>query len=217
MRKFGFKGKAFNANEQLTFMKLMIVGICGSPRDQATEHVLKEALQMLGEKGFETRFWTVRGKWVDFCAHCDYCLKNKECVVQDDVQELYTLLTEANGIIFATPVYNGGVSAQTKALMDRTRALVAADKNVFKGKIGMGIVVGGDRNGGQEFALMQIHTFYIINGMIPVGGGFFGANLGATFWSKDTLDGVKLDEEGFRSLKKTVKRFAACMEKYGEK
>ncbi|HMK95864.1 MAG TPA: flavodoxin family protein [Candidatus Limnocylindrales bacterium] len=198
-------------------MKLMILGICGSPRDQATEHVLNEALRMLTEKGFETRFWTVRGKWVDFCAHCDYCLRNKECVVQDDVQELYTLLTEAKGIIFASPVYNGGVSAQTKALMDRTRALVAADKNVFKGKIGMGIVVGGDRNGGQEFALMQIHTFYIINGMIPVGGGFFGANLGATFWSKDTLEGVKADEEGFRSLRKTVKRFADYMEKYAEK
>ena len=64
--------------------------------------------------------------------------------------------------------------------MDRTRALVAADKYVFKGKVGMGMRLRGDRNGGQEFALMQIHTFYIINGMIPVGGGFFGANLGAT-------------------------------------
>jgi len=190
----------------------MILGICGSPREQATEYTLKEALRLLGEKGFETRFWTVRGKWVDFCAHCDYCLQNKECVVQDDVQELYSLLTEAKGIIFASPVYNGGVSAQTKALMDRTRALVAADKNVFKGKIGMGIVVGGDRNGGQEFALMQIHSFYIINGMMPVGGGFFGANLGATFWSKDTLEGIMADEEGFRSLKKTIKKFAAFME-----
>jgi multimeric flavodoxin WrbA len=195
----------------------MILGICGSPREQATEHVLKEALRMLGEKGFETSFWTVRGKWVDFCAHCDYCLENKECVVQDDVQELYTLLTEAKGIIIASPVYNGGISAQTKALLDRTRALVAADKDVFKGKVGMGIAVGGDRNGGQEFALMQIHAFYLINGVIPVGGGFFGANLGATFWSKDTLDGVKQDEEGFRSLKKTVKKFAAALEAAGEK
>ena len=86
-----------------------------------------------------------------------------------------------------------------------------------KAKIGMGIVVGGDRNGGQEFALMQIHSFYIINGMIPVGGGFFGANLGATFWSKDTLDGVKADEEGFRSLKKTIKKFAARLEEAEEK
>jgi multimeric flavodoxin WrbA len=172
---------------------------------------------MLKEKGFETKFWSVRGKWIEFCEHCDYCLTHKECVIQDDVQELYVLLAEAKGIIFASPVYNGGVSGQTKALMDRTRAVVAGDKNFFKGKVGMGIAVGGDRNGGQEFALMQIHTFYIINGMIPVGGGFFGANFGATFWSKDTLDGVKADEEGFRSLKKTVKRFAEYMEKYGEK
>ena len=198
-------------------MKLMIVGICGSPRQQATDFVLKEALKMLSEKGFETRFWAVHGKWIEFCTHCDYCLKNKECVIQDDMQDLYALLTEAKGIIFATPVYNGGVSAQIKALMDRTRALVAADKNVFKGKIGMGIAIGGDRSGGQEFALMQIHTFYIINGVIPVSGGFFGANLGATFWSKDTLEGVKSDEEGFRSLKKTVKQFAAYMQKYSEK
>ncbi len=195
----------------------MILGISGSPREQATDYVLKEALRMLNEKGFETQLWTAQGKWIEFCIHCDYCLTNKECFFQDDLQNLYPLMIQAKGIIFATPVYNGGVSAQTKAIMDRTRALAASDKNVFKGKIGMGIAVGGDRNGGQEFALMQIQTFYIINGMLPVGGGFFGANFGATFWSKDTLEGVKLDEEGFRSLKKTVKRFADFMEKYGEK
>jgi multimeric flavodoxin WrbA len=195
----------------------MIIGICGSPREQATEYVLKEALRMLNEKSFETQFWTVRGKWIEFCIHCDYCLTNKECFFQDEMQNLYPLLIQAKGIIFATPVYNGGISAQMKAVMDRTRSLVAADKNVFKGKIGMGIAIGGDRNGGQEFALMQIHNFYIINGIVPVGGGPFGANFGATFWSKDTLEGVKLDEEGFRSLSKTVKRFAAFMEKYGEK
>jgi len=60
-------------------------------------------------------------------------------------------------------------------------------------------------------------TFYVLNGAVPVSGGFFGANLGAAFWTKDTLEGVKLDEEGFRSLRKTVKRFAAFVEKYGEK
>ena len=194
----------------------MIVGICGSPRKQATEYVLEEALRMLQEKGFETKLWTVRGKWVDYCAHCDYCLKNKECVVQDDLQELYVLLTGAKGMIFATPVYNGGVSAQTKAVMDRMRAVVATDKNFFKGKIGMGIATGGDRSGGQELALLQIHTFFVINGLIPAGGGFFGGNLGATFWTKDTLEGVKLDAEGFRSLKKTVKRFADYIERYSE-
>jgi multimeric flavodoxin WrbA len=125
---------------------------------------------------------------------------------------LYVLLNQADGIIIASPVYNGGVSAQIKTVMDRCRAPVAADKNFLKGKIGMGIAVGGDRAGGQELALLQIHTFFILNGMIPVSGGFFGANLGATFWSKDTLEGLQQDEEGFRSLKKTVKRFAEFLQ-----
>ena len=195
----------------------MIVGICGSPREQATDYVLKEALKMLGEKGFETRFWSVRGKRLGFCTHCDFCLKNKECAIKDDMQELYALLKDAKGLIFASPVYNGGVSAQTKAIMDRCRAAVAGDKNFFRGKVGMGIALGGDRIGGQEGALQQIITFYVLNGMIPVSGGFFGANLGATFWTKDTLEGVKLDEEGFRSLRKTVKRFSEFVERYGEK
>lgn len=191
----------------------MIVGICGSPRVKATEYVLKEALNMLEEMNFKTIFFTVSGKNIKFCQHCDYCLKNKECIIRDDMYQLYPLLRECKGIIIATPVYNGGVSAQTKTIMDRCRALLAANPNVFKYKVGMAIAVGGDRIGGQELALQQIITFYILNGIIPVSGGFFGANLGATFWSKDTLEDVKKDEEGFRSLRKTVKKFAKFLEK----
>jgi len=190
----------------------LIVGVSGSPRKQATEYILEQALVMLKEKGFETEFWTVRGKWLEYCTHCDFCLTNKNCQIQDDMEEIYELLAKAKGIIFASPVYNGGVSAQMKVVMDRSRALVAADKNFFKGKIGAGITVAGDRTGGQELAQLQIHTFYLINGMIPVGGGPFGADLGANFWSKDTLADVKLDAEGFRGLKKTMKRFAEFME-----
>ena len=75
----------------------------------------------------------------------------------------------------------------------------------------MAIAVGGDRIGGQELAIQQIITFYILNGIIPISGSSFGANLGATFWSKDTLEGGKEDEEGFRSLKKTVKKFTELL------
>ncbi len=191
----------------------MIVGICGSPRRYTTEYVLRKALNMLEKTGFETKFFTVRGKNIEFCQHCDYCLRKKECKIKDDMYELYPLLKDAKGIIIATPVYNGGISAQTKAVMDRCRALVAADYNFFKYKVGMAIAVGGDRIGGQELAIQQIITFYVLNGIIPISGGSFGANLGATFWSKDTLEGVKKDEEGFRSLRKTAKKFAEFLEK----
>jgi multimeric flavodoxin WrbA len=189
----------------------MILGVCGSPRKQATEYILTKALEVLEDAGFATKFFSVKGKNIGFCQHCDYCLKHKECKLNDDMQLLYPLLRDAEGFIFATPVYNGGLSAQTKAIMDRCRALFTKDKAVFRNKVGVAIAVGGDRIGGQELAIQQILTFYILNGVIPVGGGAFGANLGATFWSKDTLKGVKLDEEGFRSLRKTLKRFVETL------
>ena len=191
----------------------MILGLCGSPRGQATEHVLREALKTLEERGFETRLWTVKGKRIGFCVHCDGCLGGDGCVVDDDMQGLYPLLGVAEGIIVATPVYNGGVSAQIKAVMDRTRALLASDPDSLRGKPGVAIAVGGDRAGGQELAIQQISTYYTINGMLTLSGGFFGANLGASFWSKDTLEGVKGDSEGFRSLGKTLRRFAEHLEK----
>ena len=194
----------------------MIVGICGSPRKKATDFVLREALKMIEEQGFKTKFFTVRGKDISPCQHCDYCLKHKVCRIKDDMHELYGMLKEAEGIVMATPVYNGGVSAQIKAVMDRCRALVAADYDFFRGKVGMAIAVGGDRIGGQELAIQQIITVYILNGVIPVSGGSFGANLGATFWSRDTLEGVKQDEKGFRSLRKTVKRFVAFLLESGK-
>ena len=190
----------------------MILGISGSPRKQATEYVLGEALKMLESKGIETRLFSAHGKNLIPCRHCDYCLRNAECIVKDDMHQLYPLMKDARGFVIATPVYNGTLSAQTKIIIDRTRALLAADPKALRHKVGMAISVGGDRMGGQEIAIQQIHIFYILNGMIPVGGGFFGANLGATFWSKDTLEGVQKDDEGFRSLRKTVKRFEEMLE-----
>lgn len=190
----------------------MILGLCGSPRAKATEYALREALRMLEERGFETVYWGVRGKRISFCTHCDHCLKREGCIQRDDVQDLYPLLEEAEGLVIATPVYNGGVSAQIKAVMDRTRALLAKDPSVLRGKTGTAIAVGGDRSGGQELAIQQILTFYTLNGVLAVGGGAFGANLGATFWSKDTLEGAMGDDEGLRSLRKTMRRFAEHVE-----
>jgi len=192
---------------------LMILGISGSPREQSTEYVLGEALQMLRNKGLETEFWTVRGKRIGFCTHCDFCLQGKGCVIQDDMQELYGLLSRSEGLVIASPVYNGGVSAQTKAVMDRTRALLAADPDALRGKVGIAVAVGGDRAGGQELAIQQILTYYTLNGVITLSGGFFGANIGAAFWSKDTMEGIKADKEGLRSLRKTVKRLEEYMKK----
>ncbi|MCW4049658.1 MAG: flavodoxin family protein [Candidatus Bathyarchaeota archaeon] len=186
----------------------MILGICGSPRSQATEYALKRALVLLGKEGHEVEYWGARGKNIGFCTHCDYCLNGEGCIVKDDVQELYPLLAEADAFIFATPVYNGAVSAQIKAVMDRSRALFAKNPGVFHDKVGIAIAVGGDRSGGQELAIQQIITYYTLTGVFTLSGGAFGSNLGASIWSKDTLEGAKDDEEGLKALRRTVKRLS---------
>lgn len=191
----------------------MIVGISGSPRKMSTYHVLTYALEVLRDLGFEIELFSAHNRKIEFCMHCDFCRKAKRCVHNDDVTELYDMLEEADGIIMATPVHEGGISSQLKAVMERTRALLFRNPEALAEKPGMGIAVGGDRNGGQDLALLEIHTFFILNRMIPVSGGSFGSNLGGTFWSRDTLEGVEKDAEGWRSLEMTVKKFAEWIEK----
>ena len=63
---------------------------------------------------------------------------------------------------------NGNISGQLKTVFDRCRAIFAKNPDILRKKYGMGLSVGGDRNGGQEVSLKTIHDFYILNGMIPV-------------------------------------------------
>ena len=194
----------------------MILGVSGSPRSNATEHVLNHALQSLETLGYETQYWSVKGKKINFCIHCDFCKKGEGCVFKDDMNTLYPLLEEADAYVFATPVYNGNVSGQMKTLMDRCRALFSRKPKVFRYKPVIAVAVGGDRSGGQEPAIQQIASFFVMNGGVPVSGGTFGANLGATFWSRDSLEGVMEDEEGFRSLSMTIKRLDKYMREHNQ-
>ena len=193
---------------------MKVFGICASPRSATTEYVTKNALDKLKSDGFETSLFTCAGKTIKPCMHCDYCLKNKKCIIEDDMLEVYESLKEADGIILATPIQSGGISSNLAAIMDRTRALEAVDYNLLRGKIGMSIAVGGDRTGGQDFAHLKNITYFMIHGIIPVSGGPFGSNLGASFWSRDSLEDVKKDEYGMESLERTLLEFEKFLKKY---
>ena len=193
---------------------MKVFGICASPRNNTTEYVLSQALDMLNNDGFETEIFTCMGKEIKPCMHCDYCLKHKECIIQDDMQGVYKSLLDADGIILATPIQSGGISSNLAAIMDRTRALEAIDYNILRGKIGMSIAVGGDRTGGQDFAHLKNITYFLIHGIIPVSGGPFGSNLGASFWSNDSLDDIKKDDYGMESLDRTLIEFENFLNKY---
>ncbi len=189
--------------------KIKLFGISGSPRKASTDYIVREALRYAEEKfGAETEYFSARGKQINFCIHCDYCIREKKgCIHNDDMQEVYEKLRWADAIIIGTPVYQGTLSAQTKAIIDRCRAIAAKEPDFIKHKPGAALAVGGDRIGGQEPAIQAILGFYIINEALPIGGGSFGANLGASFWSKDKgAEGVKEDEEGLKSMRRTIDR-----------
>ncbi len=193
----------------------LLLGICGSPRKQGTEYAVQYALNYAAEKfGFETEYWTVRSKDIKFCIHCDYCIREKKgCVHKDDMQELYPKLEIAKFLLFGTPVFQGNLSGQLKTVMDRCRALIAKKPNVFKGKVGVALAVGGDRSGGQEIAIRSILDFYQQNHIHSVSGGAFGANLGASLWSRDMgKQGIEQDEEGLRTIRKVIKRLVEFKE-----
>ena len=189
---------------------MKILGICGSPRDGATSFLLKKALDELEkEDSFDTQFITVKDRKISGCTHCNHCVDTQgECSIKDDMDEIYSCLKEADGIILASPIHFGSISAQLKAVIDRCQALIMEDINIFKNKVGISIVVGGDRSGGQELAIQQINTFYLLNKIIPLSGGSFGANLGACLWSDDSgAEGVMNDEYGLKTLDMTINHF----------
>ncbi len=190
-------------------MGLKLFGISGSPRRASTDYIVREALSYAAEKfPVETSYFSAMGKKLNFCIHCDFCIKNRKgCVHNDDMQEVYERLKWADALIIGTPVYQGMVSGQTKVIMDRCRAIAAQDLHFIMNKPGAALAVGGDRIGGQEPSMQAILNFYVINEAIPVGGGSFGANLGGAFWSKDRgAEGAKEDGEGLKSMRKTVNR-----------
>ncbi len=186
-----------------------LFGVSGSPREGATAFVVREALAFAESLGdVETEFVSLKGKDIEFCIHCDYCVRTREgCVFDDDVSRLYPSMEAADAWLLGTPVYQGTLSGQLKTVLDRCRAIVARDIDALRDKVGAAIAVGGDRIGGQEPAIMAIHAFYLANKMIPTSGGPFGSNMGGTVWSRDEgAEGAKVDEVGMDSVRDTVER-----------
>jgi len=183
------------------------IGICGSTRKNGTDFAVRRALEILEkEYGVETTYFTVRGKKINMCIHCDKCIKEntKTCVIfNDDISHINEAFLESDIIILGSPVFEMGMSPQMSAILSRTRPnynALKANPNVFYDKLGMAIAVGGTRNGGQEMTINSLHGFFHTNGIIPIGASM-GVYAGASIWSKDTMPFTKeVDECGMKNL-----------------
>lgn len=141
------------------------VGILGSAREGGnTEILLDIALEEAQSIGGSTSKITLRDKVIAPCDGCMGCAQTGECIIQDDMQEVYKQIREADGIIWATPVYYWSMSGLTKIALDRTYALNFPTLQQA-GKIGGLILVAGGR--GCVSAANPFHMYFIYNHMFP--------------------------------------------------
>lgn len=147
------------------------------------------------------------------CVHCNKCLRDESdrCTVfNDDMTELYDKFYEADGIIIASPVYEMSVTAQLSTFFSRFRSawmISVKDPYFFTKKVGSAIVVGGTRNGGQEFALQTIVNFYNTQGITVCNGGS-GIYAGAALWNPGDGSGQMNDEWGMENARALGKKTA---------
>lgn len=140
---------------------MKILGISCSPRkDGNTEILIKEALKSAGHQNVDTMFLTVRNRELSPCDGCQTCHGKSECHIKDDMQEIYSKMLDADGIIWGTPVYVYNVSAQAKILIDRSIAL----GNKLANKVGGAISVAGSL--GCESVWNQFNAFFSTRHMI---------------------------------------------------
>ena len=146
---------------------MKIIGLVCSPRTGGnTEILVEEALAAARDKGAQTELVRVADKQILPCNACNGCSDDGQCVIEDDMQEIYQRLEASDGIIFGTPVYFINVSAQAKAIMDRTYALY--QKRKLRGKVAAAAVAVRRVGAGQVLALMC--TWFTVHQMITVGG-----------------------------------------------
>jgi multimeric flavodoxin WrbA len=124
---------------------MKVLGIAGSPRRGGNTDLLLEQV-MAGAKsaGAETETLMICELEIAPCRHCDGCLKEGKCVIDDDMQQVYPKLRQADRLALASPMFFMGLTAQTKAMIDRCQALWAV-KYALEQPVALNS--GGERKG----------------------------------------------------------------------
>lgn len=144
-----------------------VVAINGSPnKDGNTAFLLKEVLKASQKAGAKTELLhsmeMLEGQEKPYCEACSTPCST-ECFEGTELERAFEKIVHANAIVLGSPVYFGTVSAQLKAIFDKSRSL-RKDK-LLAGKVGAGVSVGASRFGGQETTVRALHDIMMVHGM----------------------------------------------------
>jgi multimeric flavodoxin WrbA len=144
---------------------MKILAVSCSPRESGnTVAMLEKALEAARGDGADVELYSVSGKDIRPCDGCWACRNTGKCHIKDDMQELYEKITVADGIIFGTPIYFWGMTAQAKTVMDRTISLYYPEK-ILASKVCGVVAVAGSL--GLVDALKDFSYYIIQRQMLP--------------------------------------------------
>jgi multimeric flavodoxin WrbA len=146
----------------------------GSPRKNGNSAILAEQVAAGAEAaGAEVESLSLHGMDIQPCDACDACqgVADLDCVIEDDMQALYSGVRDADAIVYASPIYWFTVSAQMKLFMDRCYGLGGESddpaEHALAGKrIGVVLTYGGD-DPFDSGAVNAIRTFQDMFNYIP--------------------------------------------------
>ena len=105
-------------------MSKKVLILSGSPRKGGNSDILcDEFLRGAQDAGHKAEKIRVAEKKVAPCSGCYYCSTHGgACVHKDDMADILQKMIDADVIVLASPVYFYSISAQLKAVIDRTMA-----------------------------------------------------------------------------------------------
>ena len=105
-------------------MKILILN--GSPRPNGnTAAMVRTYAEGASEAGHTVHIVNVCQKKIAGCLACEYCHTKGggKCIQQDDMQEIYPVLEEAEMIVLASPIYYHSFTGQLQCAINRIYAL----------------------------------------------------------------------------------------------
>ena len=175
---------------------MKVVAVNGSSRKGGnTAQLIEAVFAPLREAGIECELIEFAGKDIRGCTGCRRCfeLKDRQCHGRKDfINEVLPKLWAADAIVIGSPTYFADVSAETKALIDRSGFVSMANGGLLAKKIGAGVVAV--RRGGGIHVFDTINHLFSISQMIVMGSTYW--NLG---YGREPGE-VQSDEEALRNM-----------------
>lgn len=129
----------------------------GSPRQTGNTALALEAMRKELSQKHQVELFHLSKMKLSGCLACDGCKKNGgHCVCPDDSELLLAEIEQADAVIFGTPVYWWGMSAQLKMAIDKFYARDPGFKQRKK-KIGL-LVVGANSLENPQYRLIREQT-----------------------------------------------------------